>query len=370
MYHVVFSGDENYLKFSAVCITSIIKNTDKNIGQYEENSYVFHILTDGISKNTQVKFEILENELNQIYPLEIKIHCMSDDIFQGQPKWRGNYLTYYRIMLEKFIPSDVDKVVYLDGDTLVNCDLRELFSVDLNDKNCAAVTNNIKMNYSLDSRLSKQKYQFNHFHFYFNAGVMLLNLKKWRSENFQEKTLKFLREYITKAPDQDALNAVFEENVQKLPFKWNMMLCKRSALEDYVFCDESENHNICVTRADFEEAITNPKIIHFSLKPWESSGNLITPSFKILNYLYFDLWWEMAEQVPAFKDDLLDIKSSENYLKNIAHEKALIDDFNKNKFSIKKIFYIFKIKSRPFFKKLEEPFKKIRNKFRARKIKG
>ncbi|MFG6359197.1 MAG: hypothetical protein K1W03_01245, partial [Mailhella sp.] len=71
MYHIIFNGNEKYIPYICVCMTSIVRNTDENVSYKErgrtvlcagnadeacEEAYCFHILTDFLSEETIQKF--------------------------------------------------------------------------------------------------------------------------------------------------------------------------------------------------------------------------------------------------------------------------------------------------------------------------
>lgn len=422
MYNFVFNGDENYLKYTVVCITSIVKNTDVHLSYAhflaqqnvsvedslekansissslcqsmssnslqenlqengaEQEKYIFHILSDTISPQTREKLDHLEQALNgyfeEISPrprqfsVQIKTYTMPDTMFHGQPRWRGSYLPYYRLQSQELIKTDCEKLLYLDGDTLVNCDIRELFAIDISDKICAAVANKNTVSWTLDSRLGQNGYTFTASHFYFNAGVILINFKKWKEENIEDKALNFLRNYIPKAPDQDALNAVITDPRQ-IPFKWNVMIhpsfiSENSYAHNCIYKDESPKYNNPHKKSDYLEGLQSPNIIHYSYKPWTGSGLLITEAYQIAYFPYFDLWWDMAQKTPIFNEELLAIKKSPQYLKKVDQENLLIQTIRSK--SLSYFWFKFKRETRPFMQKLEAPFKKFRNHFRSKKV--
>lgn len=167
MFHIVFNADENYIKFSAVLITSIVKNTNLSksfkelceqspkdfIEKYEhlnydslsekeqKEGYIFHILSNFVSDETQKKLEKLCEELNLIYPCQIHIHIIDEKEFEHFPKSGAAYKTYipyYRLKAPFFV-EDLQKCLYLDSDMLCLCDIRELFAIDLKDKILAVI---------------------------------------------------------------------------------------------------------------------------------------------------------------------------------------------------------------------------------------
>lgn len=391
MFHIVFCGDEKYFKYIAVCMTSIVKNTivsksfsdfftdktknklhhtlpsDNHKEEYTEEKYVFHIISDSASEKALALMKKVENELSHIFPVEINIHILDSDVFSGQPLFRKNYLAYYRLKLANFVPKDLNKVLYLDGDTLLNCDIRELFAVDIDDHIAATVSGLAPAIYKLRHRHGGTPYSFNRG-YYFNSGVMLINLKQFILHNIEEETLKFLRAYVGINPDQDALNAIIKEDVVKLPYKWNVMVHGKYPPSESTTMDESPHYNTQHTRADFLDGLENPKIIHYGRKPWMTNGFYITAAFKSYYLPFFDLWWDMVTQTPAYKDELEAIKESKKYKNMVKKNNSLDKGLQTNSFPI----LLLKLKRtiRPFMAALEKPFKIMRSKIRGRKIKA
>jgi lipopolysaccharide biosynthesis glycosyltransferase len=104
----------------------------------------------------------------------------------------------------------LDKVLYLDGDVLVREDLRALYETGLGDRP-AAVVRDIGLE---DNALGIPSY--------FNAGVMLLNLKQVRKEG-APAALEEMRRTRTDLTymDQDCSNLLFAGRVRLLPMRYN-----------------------------------------------------------------------------------------------------------------------------------------------------
>jgi lipopolysaccharide biosynthesis glycosyltransferase len=186
---------------------------------------------------------------------------------------------WYRILLPELC-SQLDRVLYLDVDTIVVDDLEPLWSTDLAGHYVAAVTN---------------VFQANHLHrpaslglsgpeVYFNSGVILMNLDLMRRDRCSEA----LRAYATSGrtelewPDQDALNVVLGERRVALHPRWNCMnsVLHFPASQD-VFGAEA-----------LREARLHPGIRHFEgpsiNKPWHY---LCARDMR-------DLYWDQRRQTP------------------------------------------------------------------------
>lgn len=178
-----------------------------------------------------------------------------------------------RLMLARFIPKNVKKILYLDGDTIVRHDLTDLFEMDMKGKTLAMsiepqfqlICDEVKRN------LGKKPYC--------NAGVILFDLNKWRKDNCEKKILDFLAKKRNEifAIDQDAINIIFRDDRMILPPKYNYACC---AYDQYSY-DFFEKHltllgkyNDYVSKQDYEKSRKNPYIVHFLgfERPWEK-GN-------------------------------------------------------------------------------------------------
>jgi lipopolysaccharide biosynthesis glycosyltransferase len=168
---------------------------------------------------------------------------------------------WYRIFLPEIL-SDVDRILYVDVDTVAVDSLQPLWETDLGEHPFAAVTNVWEpWNAGYPTRLGMPLEGPDS---YFNSGVMLMNLAQMRSEDATRTLQSWAREHATDITwgDQDALNALYGSRRLPLHPRWNCMnsvLLFDSAVE--VFGAEQT-----------EEARRRPAIRHFegpdTNKPW------------------------------------------------------------------------------------------------------
>lgn len=373
MYHIFFNSSEEYIPYVCVCITSIIRHSDKSVSfkdaardvlyvndneKVHEEKYCFHILSDMVSEKTKQKIKAVEEELNKIYPLSIELHSLDPRIFVDFPRWRKNYVTYYRLFFAQFISEDVKRILILDADTLVNTDIRPFMVQDLEQKAMGAVANYPPLVHTVQGRTAQEKYSYASHRHYFNAGVMLIDAEYWRKNDAEKKCMQFLHTYHVLCPDQDALNAVIKDNVKILPYQWNMMWHNMTDPEEIK--KNWKEHPDSFADETFYENLDCPKIIHFSVKPWASNGFRISKNCTPFYYPNIALWWDMAEKTPVLAKELLAIKESEPYQKMLKKNKQ-------QEFLLQYVWYrkLLRLKrdTRPFMRKLETPFKKIRDKW-------
>ena len=257
--HIFFGCDDNYIKYCAVSIASIVLATQtssisnenslmgggqinsnapstpknskdshstQNLAQSPSNpaqnlsditNFHFHIIYDSISPRNLTKLRTLESNLNEIFPLSISLHQITSEDFSDLTPWgeKGNFSAYFRLKLGDFIDSSMEKILYLDTDIIALSDVREIFGIDLGENFAAVVRNSVIYD---EKRLAHFLMPPSKIESYFNSGVMLINTKRFKTLNLSQ-IKSFPRGGL---PDQDFLNYMFGENIKLLDFSWNL----------------------------------------------------------------------------------------------------------------------------------------------------
>ena len=123
---------------------------------------------------------------------------------------------YYKLLLATALPRAIQKAIFLDCDMIVVDSLSGLWNTPLGDQPLAAVTDHhIKENC--------QRLGLSEALGYFNTGVMVIDLNKWRKIDILSEGLKFANNThaILKHCDQDILNRIFEGQWMHLDTRWN-----------------------------------------------------------------------------------------------------------------------------------------------------
>ena len=125
--HVFFACDNNFVKFTYVTLTSIMENANKNY------FYNFYIL------NTDIKDEMRKEANNVIKNYgNCKVEFVDVTSYLESMKDRlpirdyYSNATYYRLFIAEMFP-ELDKVIYIDSDTIVKGDISELYNTELGD---------------------------------------------------------------------------------------------------------------------------------------------------------------------------------------------------------------------------------------------
>jgi lipopolysaccharide biosynthesis glycosyltransferase len=166
---------------------------------------------------------------------------------------------WLRLFLPELLP-DLSRVIYLDVDMIVRDSLEELWCLDLGEHWFAAVTDIPK---KVGGVLAYQRVGLAEASLYFNSGLLLIDLGRFRRERVAERVLRFAAEHPDKVAlaDQDPLNAVLHTHRYALPLRWNVMAPMHEGGID---------HGFPFTQAEADEAMRRPAVIHYSglWKPW------------------------------------------------------------------------------------------------------
>ena len=208
---IFFASDSSYCPFMSTAIASILKNAGA------KDSFSFHIADGGLTEDDKQKVEELKKIKN------FKLAYYRPNLHEYLQFFRTDVANFpiivnTRLFVEKLLPPTLDKVIYLDADTVVLGSLSDLWKTELENNFVAAVPD-LKMRLSHRRQLGlPNEYR------YFNSGMLLINLKKWREESALEKLLDICLEIRDKIefPDQDALNVfAYRTRYYELPRRWN-----------------------------------------------------------------------------------------------------------------------------------------------------
>lgn len=235
------------------------------------------ILDGGVSAENKAKLR----ESLVDFPLELCWISFNAEILQQfAVSHHVSHTAYYRLLLSEVLPQTVSKVVYLDCDLLIRGDLKEIWDLDLGDHTLMAVPD-IACPF-VDARLGMPNFRraspylaslrpienypdlgISGSAMYFNSGVMLIDIERWRKRQITQQLLTCLRDnqaYIW-CWDQYALNVVLSQQWAPLPLQWN--------LGSHAF-EYPGSRCSPVERDAFEQMLGDPRVIHFTTewKPW------------------------------------------------------------------------------------------------------
>lgn len=207
---IVLICDDNYCIPTEVCIQSIIRNAPK-----DSEILKIHVCTFGLTEHNKKKLEELSND-NAVVTIDVfNENDYAERIQQVNQKSHVTPTALIKFELPSFF-SNIESILYLDGDIIVKKNLSELLDYDIQNYYLAA-------SFEFWAYMNAVKYSFNRkVPFYFNSGVMLLNLKKMREDEITDKLWYYkLNLSHTTLMDQESLNAICAVNTLPLSVEWN-----------------------------------------------------------------------------------------------------------------------------------------------------
>lgn len=203
--NILMASDNNYVQHLGVTLLSALENTKT------PELFNITILDGGIS-----------NENKELLSATFGKYKASVEFKKVELKNPEKYVvyghisiaTYYRILLPEVYGAETEKIIYLDCDVIVTHDLKELAETNLHGNVIGAVPE------TLNYRMVDNGYPDKP---YFNAGILLIDFKRWMEENMTDTVLDFIYKNPDKLVfwDQDALNFCLIDKWYPLQKEWN-----------------------------------------------------------------------------------------------------------------------------------------------------
>ena len=201
-----------------------------------------------------------------------------------------NEVVLARLLTDRLLPEETERAIYLDGDTIVCGSLKELWETDLQGKTIGAVEEPTA-NHRRKKALGLEGKP------YYNAGVMLIDLKRWKERKIAERVLAFYKanEGRLFANDQDAINGAVPEEILPLSPKFNYYnIFWHYKWESLVRISKPAPY---LPRETLEQAGRDPRIIHYlgEERPWRR-GNRHRYRADYRKYLEMTPWKDAPEE--------------------------------------------------------------------------
>lgn len=263
---IVFAADNNYVPILAVAMKSVVYNATP---RYNYDLIVLHQNIDN-DNQTRLKSELCKENISVRF---INVA----DIFREKKLITPAHFTveiYFRLAMQD-IMANYDKVIYLDSDLIVNDDIAKLFFEPIGENYVGAVQDVDSAGCYKGFDSDRKKYfekilKMKNPYAYFNSGVLVMNLNKFREKFTSEYILTLAESEKFIFPDQDVLNILCEGHVYYLDESWNTLMNHKNSENSRIAVAKLAPHQIY---SNYLKARTHPKIIHFAgyQKPWEYS---------------------------------------------------------------------------------------------------
>lgn len=206
--NICITSDDNYIEHLYITLYSLLVNLDK---EHHCNIYILDWWLNKKSKN------FVDSLLGRFIWINIFYVETNVGNYRQYPSFNGTRQTYFRLDIPNLIPSNVDRILYLDPDIIINWDISDMYNTNLDWYAIWAPTEE-KIHLVYDYILN-----FHNKNWYFNGWVLLMNLKNFREKNLSNKLINYIvsakKNYFC---DQDALNYVLWDMRLPIPWKYNV----------------------------------------------------------------------------------------------------------------------------------------------------
>ena len=263
--HICYVSDENYAMPTKISLKSLLQNSNPG------DNLNIHIVDFGITTESKIHFENLK------IIKDFNLDFVNFDItkFAELKEYDWPLQIYCKFFFQDIFPG-LNKLIFLDGDTIVDRSFKELWKLDLKDNYWAGTDH----------------------HGYFSfphspencVAVMLLNLAKFREDNLAKKlidnTIK-CQKYCKKYTEENALQNVCKGKILTIPFKYNI----------HIF----NIPTVPVSRVELPQStlnlfseMKNAVVWHYSgkMKPWNTAKEDFSKRYPA--FLFYK-WWDYAK---------------------------------------------------------------------------
>ena len=300
---IFYAIDDGFAKYAVVSLYSMIKNAST------EYKYCVKILCTEIAQKIKDNILDLQND-----NFEVEFYDVSEYLkeFNKRLPLRHYYskTTYYRFFIAEMFP-EIDKAIYIDSDTIIQGDISQLYTTDIGECYVGACHEQAMAQFDIYGTYCEEVVGVSR-HNFFNAGLMVINCRQFRSNKVLDRFIYHLGEYeFIVTQDEDYLNLICKDHVYYLDQRWNTELT--DGLEyDYDYKDAYMLHFIMVN------------------KPWhyeKCRGADIYWTYARETAVYDDLLKELNDYTD--NERLRDLESSKSLAKMAEEEIAREDNYQK-----------------------------------------
>lgn len=259
--NIVYGCDDNFAPVLYVSVATLIKcNADSKLKIY--------IIDDHISENNKKEINRLAIGNNKIFWLPMI--NINNEIGSKLQFDRGSSAQFARIFIDRYLPKDVNRIIYLDCDTMSVSSIKKLWNIDLKNATFGACLDAFSRFYSRNLKLPKNASLI-------NSGVLLIDLDKWRSKFKEQQAIEILKKNNGKLQqaDQGLLDILVQDDLLILDPKFNCIngYFEFSYTEWIKYRKPEKIYTEIYTAHLIQNALVNPVIIHFTSsflndRPW------------------------------------------------------------------------------------------------------
>ncbi len=258
--HLCLIANNGYIRYCYTAVLSIIDNAAK------DDKLFVHILTDGMSEENQKLLLDLRNP-----------NCDIEIISPELSKHPDCMIHRYKFLIPTTF-SHLDKILYIDCDTIICDSLKPLYETNIQDEYVIAMVKDLASKQSTQRMNLKQD-------FYCNSGVIVINIDNWNKNDTTEKLFDYASNNKCVYKDQDQINAVLDEKIFLIEDKRYNFICTKNT--------STKNDKI-----ELENMAKNACIIHYAAaKPLDYDYKSVEIIDKYFWKYFMQTIWYKNDQV-------------------------------------------------------------------------
>lgn len=259
--HIVYASDNRFAEILGVSLVSLYENSR------DMRDIVVYILESGIKDESKNRIERISQEYGRKTPVWIQSQNINKVLSMEVVADRGSLSQYARLFVSSALPMDLDRVLYLDSDTIINKSIRKLWNINLHGRTIGAVMDAFSPQYRANIGLEKNDIMF-------NSGVMLIDLNRWKEQKVEKRLLQFIENKNGRIQqgDQGALNAILSHDIECVEPRFNSVTIFYDFNYDEIMVYRKPPKGF-YGRDEIKKAVEDALIIHFttsflSKRPW------------------------------------------------------------------------------------------------------
>ena len=258
--NVMYTCDNNYVWLMGISTISLFEN-NKGIDELK-----VYLLGENISAENKEELKKIGDKYNrEVEVIDVPKLNIPPSLISA----RWPLAAFIRLFSGLILPESVDRILYLDCDTIITGDISELENSNFNGNIACGVKDCISGTYKENIGLDKDSP-------YFNAGVILFDMDALRKVDINTEIESYMEKYekLISYADQDILNGVFKGRLGVLNPKYDVMTI--DVAHTYEEIQTLRRPKSFYSKEEIEEAKRNPTIIHYTtnmlvVRPWFSN---------------------------------------------------------------------------------------------------